>query len=221
MKNPIEYSLKTEIWPLVILLAAISLSFWSYPQLPNQVVSHWNFYGQADGWSSREFHAIFFPALLVALYGLFNIIPRLDPKSDRYVEFAKVYRIIRSLILTFLLIVFATATFSNLGYAVNIGATIVGMIGLLMITLGNYFGKIKRNWFVGIRTPWTLSSDNVWNKTHRLGGRLFMIWGFGLIFCSWLSPAITFIVLIGGMIVIISWVTIYSYLLYKEEKKQK
>lgn len=219
MKNPIKYSFKTELWPLLILLITIGFSLWTYPQLPDQVVSHWNFYGQADGWSSREFHSLFFPILLIVMYTLFSVLPKFDPNSERYTEFAGTYINIRNLILSVLFIVFIAATLSNLGYAINIGATISGTVGLLMIVLGSYFKKLKRNWFVGIRTPWTISSENVWNKTHLLGGRLFMIWGACLILAPWLSPAFAFSILFGGIIVLIFWIFIYSYILYRNEKK--
>jgi uncharacterized membrane protein len=219
MKNPIKFSLKTEIWPLVILFLVTVFSIWSYPQLPNLVVSHWDFYGRANGWSSREFHAIFFPALLLAMYVLFSLMPKFDPRGDNYSEFAGVYLKMRTAILLVLATVFVAATLANLGYNINIGATVAGVIGLLMIVLGNYFGKLKRNFFIGIRTPWALSSDNVWNKTHRLGGRLFMIWGVLLILAPWLAPTIAFAFLFGGIVVVISWTTIYSYMVFKKEKK--
>lgn len=221
MKNPIKFTTQTEIWPLLIIVITIGLSYWAYPQLPSQVVSHWGFDGAPNGWSSREFHAIFFPVLLIAMYALFSLMPKFDPKSDRYQDFASVYLIIRNLILSVLFITFAAATFSNLGYAINIGGVVAGTIGLMMIILGNYFGKLKRNWFIGIRTPWTLSSENVWNKTHRLGGRLFVIWGLVLIAAPWLNPLVAFIILFGGIVILMSWVTIYSYLLFKKEKITK
>jgi uncharacterized membrane protein len=219
MKNPIKYSFKTEIWPLVILLLVVVFSIWSYPQLPSRVVSHWDFNGQANGWCSREFHAIFFPVLLAFLYGLFSLMPKFDPRGERYFEFAEVYLIIRNLIVLVLAIVFAAATFSNLGYAINIGATVSAVIGLMMIILGNYFGKLKRNYFIGIRTPWTLSSENVWNKTHRLSARLFIIWGLALILAPWLDSTAAFIIILGGLVLILGGVMIYSYSLYKKEKK--
>ncbi len=221
MKNPIKLSFKTELWPLLILAATIALSIWAYPQLPNVVISHWDFYGRANGWSSRELHTLLFPGLLIGLYTLFTLMPKFDPKSERYSEFAGAYLIMRIAILFVLFIVYLAATLFNLGYNINIGAVVAGVIGLLMIILGNYFGKLKRNFFIGIRTPWALSSDNVWNKTHRLGGRLFMIWGLGLILAPWLIPTIAFIILFGGIIVIISWISIYSYLVFKKEKDNK
>lgn len=219
MKNPIKYSIKTEIVPFLILFLTIALSFWAYPLLPDMVVSHWDFSGQANGWSSREFHVLLFPALLFGMYLMFNLMPKFDPRSERYQEFSGVYLIMRNFIMLILLVVFAAATLSNLGYAINIGATVSGAVGLLMIVLGNYFGKLKRNYFVGIKTPWTLSSENVWNKTHRLGSRVFIIWGIGLVLAPWLAPTIAFIILFGGLITILIGLTLYSYLEYRKEKK--
>ncbi len=219
MKNPIKYSIKTELVPFLILSLAVVLSFWAYPLLPDSVVSHWNFYGQADGWSSREFHVLLFPGILLAMYLMFNLMPKVDPRAERYSEFSGAYLIMRNFIMLVLLVVFAAATFSNLGYAVNIGATVSGSIGLLMIVLGNYFGKLKRNYFVGIKTPWTLSSENVWNKTHRVGAYLFIAWGIGLILAPWLNATWTIIVLLGGLASLLIGLMLYSYILYKREQK--
>ncbi len=219
MKNPIKFSLKTEIAPLLILLAAVGLSLWSYNLLPDQVITHWNFAGEADGWSSRQFHVLLFPSMLAAIYLMFNFLPKIDPRSDRYAEFSGVYLIMRNFIMLIMMIIFAAATFVNLGYQLNIGGIVAGAVGLLMIVIGNYFGKLKRNYFVGIKTPWTLSSENVWNKTHRLGSRLFIVWGALLITSPWLPAPIAFLILFGGIIAMLAWLSIYSYVLYRNEKK--
>ncbi len=220
MKNSINHSLKTEIIPLIILLLTFSLSLWAYPKLPTLVASHWGISGQVNGWSSREFQSLFLPGLLIALYLMFRVLPKLDPLGARYQEFAGVYLMMRNAILSFLFIIFAATTFFNLGYTIDIGVIILGSVGLLMILLGSSFKKIKRNFFVGIRTPWTLSSDYVWDKTHKLGSYLFMIWGAGLIITPWLTQILAFWVLIGGIVIIVSSLMVYSYLLYKQEKNQ-
>lgn len=219
MKNPLKYSLNTEIWPLLIIAAIIGLSIWSYPQLPARVVSHWDFNGQPNGWMTREFHALMFPALVIFLYGLLSLMPKFDPRSERYLEFANIYLTFRTMIMLVLAVTFGAATFANLGYPINIGTTVAGAIGILMIVMGNYFGKLKSNFFIGIRTSWTLSSENVWNKTHRLGGKLFMIWGVLLIAAPWLGQKIAMGILFGGIVSIIAWTSIYSYILFNKEKK--
>lgn len=220
MKNPINYSIKTEAIPFLILFLAVVMSFWSYPLLPDLVISHWNFAGQADGWSSRQFHSILFPGILFGLYLMFNLLPKFDPQAKRYQDFAQAYLIMRNAIMFIFLVVFVVTTLVNLSYPINVGVTVSGAIGLLMIVLGNYFGKLKRNYFIGIKNPWTLSSENVWNKTHRLGGRLFIVWGLGLVVAPWLKPSFSFVILFGGLIILLSWLMIYSYSLYKKERKQ-
>lgn len=220
-KKIFKPNLKTEMFPLAIIIATIIISLVSYQHLPSQVISHWDGSGQADGYSSRNFHVIFFPALIAGIYFLMNMLPKLDPKRQRYQEFANTYLIIRNLLLTTFLIIYAGATLVNLGYDINIATLISTTIGILFILLGNYFAKIKRNWFVGIKNPWTLSSENVWNKTHRLGGRLFVIWGIIILILPWLAPQAAFISMLTGAIVIVTAITIYSYTLYKKEKAVK
>lgn len=216
-----KITLKNEWRAWLIVLATAVLSISAYPHLPSRVASHWNFSGQVDGWMSRDFHSWMFPLLLFVMYLSFLIFPRLDPKKERYEEFAGVYRLMRDTILFVLFGVFATATAYNLNLPVNVGAIVAGLVGLLMIILGNYFGKLKRNWFIGIRTPWSLSSENVWNKTHRLGGKLFVVWGLLIAFAPYCSFPVAMAILLGGTVVIIATVYLYSYLFYRQEQKNK
>lgn len=217
-KNKLQLRLKDELFPLSILLLAILISILSYNQLPEQIVSHWNLAGEADGWSSKKFHAIFFPALLIFIYLLMNILPKIDPNKKRYAEFQKVYLTLRNIILLSLFIIFTGATLSNLGYNINIGILASTTIAILFIILGNYLGKLKRNWFIGIKTPWTISSENSWNKTHRLGGKLFVALGLITLFLPLLSAQATFWFMIGGSFALIITVTIYSYIIYRKDK---
>jgi uncharacterized membrane protein len=203
---------------LLILLGVIGLSIWAYPQLPLKVVTHWNFYSQPDGWSSRNFHVLFFPALLIFIYALLSIVPKFDKRGNSYPEFAGVYIMIRNIVLLFLAFIFLVTTLYNLGYAINIAGTVAGAVGALMIILGNYFVKLKRNSVVGIRTGWSLYSENTWNKTHRFGSRVFMIWGVGIIIAPWLQPVFAFWILFGGVAFAAIGTIVASYIFYKKEK---
>jgi uncharacterized membrane protein len=216
----IKIKLRNELIALTILAITAALSLWAYPQLPLRVASHWNFQGEVDGYMSRGMHSLMLPGILFLMYITFLVMPYFDPKKERYQEFAKVYRLMRDAILFVLLGVYASATFYNLDYPVNISAIVASLIGLLMMLLGNYFGKLKRNWFIGLRTPWTLSSEDVWSKTHRLGGRLFMLWGLFIIIAPWLNASIALIVLFVGLATILIGVNLYSYLLFRQEKKK-
>jgi uncharacterized membrane protein len=220
-RSPLNISFKTEAPSLAIVLAGIITAIVSYDRLPVQVISHWDFYGTANGWMSRQAHTLLFMGLLIGMYLLFLVLPNLDPKKDRYKEFAKAYFVFRTAILGLFYIVFLLATLVNLGYPISISKTVPLLIGLLMILLGNYMGKIKKNWFVGIRTPWTLSSENVWNKTHRLGGKLFVLFGLILIVTPFLTKVVGITLFIFGLILITIVPMAYSYLLYRQEQPKK
>jgi uncharacterized membrane protein len=184
------------------------------------VATHWNIQGQVDAWGSKKINNLLFPGLLIAIYFLFNFIPNFDPKKERYAEFANVYLMMRNAILAVFVIVFGSTTLFNLGYPLNISAIVGGSIGILFLFIGNYFGKLKLNYFVGFRTPWTLSSENVWNKTHRVGGKAFIILGLAIAISPWLKPIAALIVMSIGFALMIG-VGVYSYILFKKEKATK
>lgn len=215
----IKFNLKKEILPILFIVATIIISILSYNYLPERVVSHWNFQGIPDGWSSKNFHAIFFPGIIALIYLIFYFLPKIDPRRERYQEFDKVYSIFKVMIIGVLFLVFVIATLSNLGYAINIGKTISLIIGIMMIIMGNYMGKIKNNYFVGIKNPWTLSSDNVWNKTHRFGGWTFVIFGLIIIVSPYLDVKYATPAFLGEVVLIVFGTMIYSYILYKKEQK--
>jgi uncharacterized membrane protein len=150
---------------------------------------------------------------------LFVILPRLDPRKERYVEFAKVYDIFRNLILAALFVVYFIASLNNLGANLDISLYIPAAIGLLFMVLGNYFGKIKRNYFVGIRTPWTMSSESVWNKTHRFGGKAFMFCGAIMILTGFVPASWRLPLLVINITILLFGTVGYSYIAFLREKK--
>jgi uncharacterized membrane protein len=221
MSSPLPFKLKNEITSLIIIVSAIVLSFATYSHLPEIVASHWNFAGQVDGWSSRNFHAIFFPALLLFIYLLFTFLPRLDPKKENYPKFARTYRLFEVALLFTLFLVYAIATLVNLNYPINVGVSISLIVGLLMFAIGYLIKDIKENWFIGIRTPWTLSSPTVWEKTHAESGYFFLILGVIIIVTPYYGPPWNYILFGLGISLVIFGSIIYSYLIYRAEQKTK
>lgn len=221
MTNPIKFSFKTEIFPLLILAASVVLSVYFYLNFPGQVATHWNYMGQPDNYSGRAFGAFFLPVMLAAMYLLFIFIPYLDPKKERYADFAPAFLKLRTALILCLFLVFLASGFNNMGYNVPIDKTVPLTIGLLMIYIGNLMGKIKNNWFVGIRTPWTLSSENVWNKTHRFGGYAFIVFGLLIIISPYLGKTWGLIAFVGGAVVAVLGTIVYSYLAHKYEQNQQ
>lgn len=218
MESPIKISFKTEILAIILLLAAFGLGFYFYTHFPEQVAGHWNIEGKVDRYTSKAAGAFGMPIMMLGMYALFSVLPFIDPKKDRYGDFSKVYHIIKFSILGMLLLVYIIMGMFNLGYNVDVGVLVPVLIGLMMVVLGNFMGKIKNNWFVGIKTPWTLSSENVWNKTHRLGGYMFILFGATMIAAPLLPGAWKLMTFVVGIVCAVIVPIVYSYILYKKEK---
>src|SRR5205809_7145272 len=163
---------------LVIAVVAVALSLWAYPRLPPSVVTHWSLNGTPDGYSSRLWALAIIPVMLVIMTVIFNVLPKIDPRHENYVKFLSSYWLIANAVIVFLLVAHGLIIAAGLGFSIKIDRLMPLGIGLLFVFLGNYLTRVEPNWFVGIRTPWTLSSDTVWRKTHRTGGWLMVLGGF-------------------------------------------
>ncbi len=179
-----QKTLRTEIVPVSLIILSFILSIFFYQHFPGRVPIHWNLAGQPNGYGTAFFAAFFFPVLILGLYLLFLIIPYIDPRKERYAEFAKIYHIFKSLVIALMVAIYIVASMSGMGIAVPVAMVIPILIGILFIAIGNYFGKIRSNFMMGIRTPWTLSNEDVWNRTHRFGGKLFIVGGIIMILSS-------------------------------------
>ena len=221
MNNPIKPNLRSEIIPLLLIIATILLSIYFYPMLPEKVISHWDFQGQPNGWMPKLFNTILFPCLMIGIYLLFLFMPYFDPRKERYSEFKGVYNIFKIAIIGVFFLIYLASLLSNLGAPINIGKVISLIVGLLMIIMGNYMSKIKFNWFMGIRTPWTMSSEVVWNKTHRVGGWFFILFGLCIIVAPYLPVILASIIFIGGALLAIVGSMAYSYIVYRQEQNHK
>jgi uncharacterized membrane protein len=219
MTNPIKPTLQSELPSLALLAAVWAAAAYFFPRFPDVVPIHWNIAGEADGFGTPAMAAFLIPGLVTLVYGLFLGMPYLDPKKDRYVQFRRPYHIFKFLIIAVLGAVYAVASLSALGFPVRVDVWTPALIGLLFIALGNYFGKIKPNWFMGIRTPWTLSSEEVWNKTHRFGGRLFVAAGFAMLLSPVVPSMFRFALVIVLVLALSAGTFLYSYIVYRAEKR--
>lgn len=209
---------KYDIFSLVIMLLSIIGTMLVYAKLPDQVPSHWNIRGEIDNYSSKEF--IYFTALLpVILYGAMKFIPKVDPKKESYKKHQKAYDITIFTIILFLIGMHWITMSYSLGYPLDMMKYIKISLGILFIVMGNYMPQIRFNYFFGIRTPWTLSSENVWRKTHIVGGYLYFLIGIIFILSSIFDNSMTFYIAIASIILISLAIILYSYLLYRDEKK--
>jgi len=211
--------LTTIIVLLLILAATIAgLALWN--RLPDQMASHWNINDQVDGYMSKFWGVFLMPLVTLGMLLLFLVIPNIDPLKANIAQFRDVFNLFIVLLVGFMVYIYALTLLWNLGYTnFRLGKAMMPALGVLFIFVGYMLRKAKRNYFIGIRTPWTLSSDKVWDKTHRLGAVLFIISGllafiggfFGGMIAFWMM----FVPLIGSTIFLL----IYSYVLYQQETK--
>jgi uncharacterized membrane protein len=203
---------------LVMAGLAVGLSLWAYPRLPERVVTHWNVHGQPDGWSPRLLAVAIVPLVLVALTGLFALLPRIDPRRANYEKFLDTYWLIANGVLTFMVGVHALTIASGLGMAVPIERVVPLGVGVLLIFLGNYLARVEPNWFVGIRTPWTLSSDTVWRRTHRTGGPVFVVAGVVVAVAAIAPRAAALPIMVVAIAAASLIPVVQSYILWRREQ---
>jgi uncharacterized membrane protein len=206
---------------LVVAVLAAAASVWVYSRLPPMVATHWNLQGVPDGYSSRFWAAAIMPLLTLALTGIFNVLPRVDPRGQNYARFLSSYWLIANAVLAFSGLAHALILANGLGYTVHVDRLLPVGIGLLFAFLGNYLTRVEPNWFIGVRTPWTLSSDAVWRRVHRTAGWLFVIAGL-VIAAGAFAPRRTFMSIFIAAIVAATGVpVVQSYVLWKREQHDR
>lgn len=215
-----KYNIKSEVFNFTVLALTILAGIYFYMNFPDRVASHWNFSGVVDGYSGKFVGAFGMPLLMLGMYFLFLAVPFLDPQKDRYEEFSKAYNVFRSCLLASLLVIFLSMGIYNLGYGIAVNRVVPWTVGILFVILGNYMGKIKPNWFFGIRTPWTLSDENVWTKTHRFGGYVFIFLGVLVVLSAYAGSASGVFLFAGGVAVSVLAMFIYSYVEYKKQLRK-
>lgn len=203
---------------LLIVVAAFIVSAVVYPRLPATIPTHWDLSGQPNGWSNRLSGAWLIPIFLLGMWALVRILPRIDPRGSNYAKFGGAFEAIIDAIMLFMLALHIVALRAALGYPVQMQRILPIGVGVLLIVIGNLLPRARPNWFVGIRTPWTLSSDRVWEKTHRFGGRVFVAGGLVITLASFLWVRAAHVVLFAVMVLVASSVVIYSYLEWKREQ---
>ena len=207
---------------IILVLLFFAIGFYFYPQLPAKIATHWNSKGNVNGYMPKAMGLFFLPVIVVGVSILFLIIPKIDPLKSNIKKFIKAYYSFVIVFIAFMMFVYIQMISWNLGFKVNPISFIGIPVGLLYIAIAYLIKSAKRNWFVGIRTPWTLSSDYVWEKTHALGSKLFIVAGIfsiaGVFFIDY-TYAILFI--IAPIVAFSLFLVFYSYFVYSNEKKHK
>ena len=210
----------TTILVLLMILGATVAGLLLWNRLPDPMASHWNINDRADGYMSRTWGVFLMPLITLGIFVLFLVIPSIDPLQANIAQFRGAFNLFIVLIIAFMIYLYGLTLAWNLGYtSFRMSSAMLPALGLLFIFIGLMMRQAKRNFFIGIRTPWTLSSDTVWDETHRIGAVLFMISGalafIGGFFGGTVAFWMMFVPLIGSTLFLL----VYSYLLYRRETR--
>jgi uncharacterized membrane protein len=203
-------------WLVVAALFAIAIVAWQ--SAPETMPVHWSLTGQPDQYAGKIEGLLTIPAIALLLVLLLRFLPRIDPKrGDRYREFAGAYALTGLAIVGVLAVTYAMMLLWVGGIPLNFGLVIGSLVGALLVVIGAVMGSIRPNWFFGIRTPWTLSSDYSWSATHRVGRWVFVVMGLsvalaGIVQTPW-ALYTAMVVCLGGVLGLVA----YSYVAWRDD----
>ncbi len=199
---------------ILFILGAFGFAAWMYPALPEQIPTHWNAAGEVDDYTAKPWGVYILPLIALGVFVLMKLIPVISPKGFRTDEFLGVVSLFQVVLVAFMAALTVVTLLYASGVPIQMDRFIGISVGLLFLILGNYLGKVRKNFFIGIRTPWTLASDEVWARTHRLAGWLFMLAGLTMIAFAFFDTGfpLTLIVILAAALIPV----VYSFVLYRQ-----
>jgi uncharacterized membrane protein len=206
-------TLRTNVLSFIFIAIPIAVSIYLYPSLPDQIPTHWNLAGEVDDYTPKPWGVMILPLAAVFVFLVMKLIPMVSPKGFRTDQFQGVINIFTVTLVGFMSAVALLVLIAATGRDVHVNEVVFAGVGLLFIVLGNYLGKVRKNFFIGIRTPWTLASDEVWSRTHRLGGYVFVLIGFLLFLNAFIQFPEAW--LIGAIVIVALVPVVYSFVIYR------
>lgn len=202
----------------VLALAALGFSLAVFSRLPAQIPTHFNMRGEPDDWTGRGMAAFMMPVFAFALFAMFHLLPRISPRRSHLDRFEGAYWLVGNATVGLVCALHVLVLGRALGWPVDISSAVLLGVGTMFIIIGNVLPRTHSNWWIGIRTPWTMESENVWRATHRLAGRTFMIGGAVTVIGALLPAPIRPWIAMGGLAVGGFVPVIYSYVYWRREK---
>lgn len=203
---------RTTILTTIVCLIPVILGIFLYRRLPESIVTHWDADGNPNGWSTRLTGAIIFPGILALVNIVFPLLLKTDPKYNNMNE--KTKHVLHWIIPTISIFCSGTTLAAALGMDVKTALLAPMFVGLIFVVIGNYLPKMTQSYTVGIKIPWTLHSEENWNKTHRMAGFLWVIGGIAMIITGALGIGSIGIIVITAIMVLVP--VLYSYLLFRK-----
>jgi uncharacterized membrane protein len=210
----------TNLVVLLLIVASLLVGLLLWNRLPDPMASHWGVNDQVNGYMSKFWGVFLMPLVMLGMFALFSILPSIDPLKANIALFRETFNLFIVFIFLFLIYVYGLTLVWNMGIAnFTMSTALLPAMGLLFMFIGYMLRKAKRNFFIGIRTPWTLSSDYVWDKTHQVGSVLFFLCGLLTFFGGFLGGATAFLLIFIPLLGSTLFLVIYSYVLYRQETR--
>ncbi|KFN03685.1 DUF1648 domain-containing protein [Bacillus clarus] len=210
--------MKRHLFAIILILTTCLAWAFAWPHLPDTMTIHWSGEG-ANGFALKLNAMLLTLGIMIVVYIVLSVTPKIDPKKKNYDKFSKSYTIMNYSVLFVLFLVNIIVIGVGLGYEIPMNSTPHIIVGILFIVIGNYLPQCKPNYFVGIKTPWTLSNEEVWRKTHRFSGKVFVVLGVIMIISIFAPVAWKSFLMIGIIIGAVGLTMGYSYVVYKKELK--
>jgi uncharacterized membrane protein len=211
---------RPRLWyPAFVIAIAAAASAAAYPRLPDRMPVHWSFSGVPDRFGTRLEGVWLVPAVMVAVWLVTRLLPRIDPRRDNYAKMQSTYDFVVNAILTAMLAMHFAVIAAALGYPVPMRRFVPLLFGAFFVALGNVLPRARPNWWFGVRTPWTLSSDRVWARTHRVAGYAMTITGLTVVVAAALPGVWPLVVAMTIAVIAAFWMVIYSYIVWREETR--
>jgi len=208
-------------WPQWLLIAAqFAVAGLTWNSAPDRFPMHWGLDGQVNRYGGKVEGLLLMPLVSLALYLMLLLLPRLDPGRANYPTFAGPYATIRFSLLVVLTTVYGYIQLSARGQAPSVDSFTPLVVGALCVVLGGVLGKVRPNWFVGIRTPWTLSSKRAWDRTHRAGGWIFIVMGALFMVSTMLRVELPIWAMAGAPLAAGLGLAVYSYFLWRGDPEK-
>ncbi|MHC5034903.1 MAG: SdpI family protein [Planctomycetota bacterium] len=206
---------------IVAAMLVVSGGFWLKIPADQRVPVHWNLAGEPDRFGSKFEALLLIPLVAVGATVLFALLPLLEPRGLNLRRSAKAYAAVWMGVLGLLGIVHIWMAVNAAGGKASVPVVMVTSVGALLVWIGNYLPETRSNFFLGVKTPWTLSSDLSWNRTHRLAGKLFVLLGVGVVVLAFAGQKAQFIGLTAGLAVILPVTAAYSYLVWRADPNKQ
>jgi uncharacterized membrane protein len=212
-----KFSPKVELSQLLVIAAMFVVAALLWSGAPDRIPVHWNLSGDVDGYGGKFAGLLLLPLVALGVYAFLLVLPRFDPGKANYPGFAGAYTAIRISLLGLFVFVDAMTIGAMKNWPMDVARLAPIALGVLTIVLGAVMGKIRPNWFVGVRTPWTLSSKVAWVRTHRAAGWIFMLTGIAAVGAGLVNGRAALWTLMVGVIGGALALVVYSYLLWRSD----